>query len=97
MFTVVLLAVILFSALYYGSNILVIDDTINSMGSFMVTTTEGFTKYEKMPTKPSQYSTGNSIIANEKQISSDTLMEPKINGGENYNMRSASVKNKTEK
>lgn len=90
MFTVVILAVILFSALYYGSNILVIDDTINSMGSFMVTTTEGFTKYEKMPTKPSQYSTGNSIIANDNPISSDTMMWPKINGGDTYNMWTAS-------
>ena len=51
MFTFVVLALIIFCALYYGSNILVIDDTINSMGSFMVTTTEGFTKYEKMPSK----------------------------------------------
>ena len=40
MFTFVVLALIIFCALYYGSNILVIDDTINSMGSFMVTTTE---------------------------------------------------------
>ena len=51
MFTFVVLALIIFCALYYGSNILVIDDTINSMGSFMVTTTEGFTKYEKIPSK----------------------------------------------
>lgn len=56
LFTFVILAVILFSALYYGGNILVIDDTVNSMGSFMVTRTEGFTKYEKMPRKQSEYS-----------------------------------------
>lgn len=86
MFTVVILAVILFSALYYGSNILVIDDTINSMGSFMVTTTEGFTKYEKLPTKPSEYKGGSNILASEKPISSDTMMWPKINGGDSYNM-----------
>jgi len=86
MFTFVVLAVILFSALYYGSNILVIDDSINSMGSFMVTTTEGFTKYEKMPRKQSEYKGGSNILGNEKPISKDTMMWPKINGGETYNM-----------
>ena len=90
MFTVVILAVILYSALYYGSNILVIDDTINSMGSFMVTTTEGFTKYEKMPLKSSEYKGGSNIIGSEKPISSDTLMWPKINGGDDYNRWTAS-------
>lgn len=55
MFTFVILALIIFSALYYGSNILIIDDTINRMGSFMTTTHEGFTKYEKIPIKRDDY------------------------------------------
>lgn len=91
MFTVVILAVILFSALYYGSNILVIDDTINSMGSFMVTTTEGFTKYEKLPTKSTQYKGGSNIIASDRPISSDTKLWPIIDGNETYNMWTKSL------
>ena len=55
MFTFVILALVLFYALYYGSNVLIIDDSINKMGSFMTTTTEGFTKYEKIPVKRSEY------------------------------------------